>query len=230
MMHGRTLAICVVGLVCSTDALLGQGVSQYRNFELGSTLASVAMRAHLTSSDAKTIHQRPAVLQDLEWRPPQWIPDATAPSTDPVQQVLFSFYNDQLFQIVVDYRHDRTEGMTAADITEAISAVYGPPLLRTSGATGVASHVDIESGSRLARWGDAEHAVVLYQTSSYGAFRLVVTDTRLETLARKAAVQAQRLDDQEAPQREIARLQKERDDGLAAAAQARAANKSGFRP
>ena len=230
MMHGRTLAICVVGLVCSTDALRGQGVSQYRNFELGNTLASVTTLAHLTSSDAKTIHQRPAVLQDLKWRPSQWTPGSTAPSTDPVEELLFSFYNDQLFQIVVDYRHDRTEGMTVADITEAISAVYGTPLLRTSRAAGVASQVDIESGARVARWGDAERAVVLYQTSSYGGFRLVVTDTRLESLARTAAVQALRLDDQEAPQRESARLQKEREDGLTAAAKARAANKSGFRP
>jgi len=229
-MHARTFAICAVGIVCSTNALIGQGVSHYRNFELGSTLASVAALANVTSSDAKTIHQRPAVLQDLEWRPSHWISGSTGPSTDAVEQALFSFYNDQLFQIVVDYRHDRTEGMTAADLTEAISAVYGTPLRRTSRPAGVASRVDIESGSPMARWGDSELAVVLYQTSSYGAFRLVVTDTRLDDLARKAAAQAQRLDDQEAPQRDIARLQKERDDGRVAAAKARAANRSAFQP
>jgi hypothetical protein len=52
----------------------------------------------------------------------------------------------------------------------------------------------------------------------------------LADLARKAETQAVRLDDQEAPQREIVRRQKERDDGRAAAAKARAVNKGVFRP
>lgn len=33
----------------------------------------------------------------------------------------------QLFRIVVDYGQNRTEGMTEADMIEAISAVYGTP-------------------------------------------------------------------------------------------------------
>jgi hypothetical protein len=71
---------------------------------------------------------------------------------------------------------------------------------------------------------------VLYETSDYGtAFRLVVTDSRLEALARTAETQAQRLDDREAPQREAARKQEDRDTALAAAAKARATNKRLFR-
>jgi hypothetical protein len=232
MMHARTLAICAVGVIYSTHALGGQGTAQYRNFELGSGLASVSTLAGLTSPEVKTIHQRPAVLQELEWRPSHWIPGSTEASTDPVEQVLFGFYNDQLFRVVVDYGHERTEGMTAADMIDAISAVYGTPLPRAARAAGRAvSRFETESGSPVARWGDTEHAVVLYQTSSYGGgFRLVVADTRLENLAAKADVQAQRLDEQEAPRREIARQQKERDDGRDAAAKARATNKRVFRP
>jgi hypothetical protein len=226
------LGICAFGIVCSTHALGGQGLSQYRNFGLGSDVASVSTRAGIASSEAKVIYQRPAVLQDLEWRPSRWIAGSTAASTDPVERILFSFYNDQLFRVVVDYGHERTEGMTGADMIEAISAVYGTPLPRTSRAAGrMPSRLDIESGSPVARWGDTEHAVVLYQTSSYGAaFRLVVTDARLDALARKAETQALRLDDQEAPAREIARQKKEVDDGRAAAAKARVANKGVFRP
>lgn len=232
MMHARTLAIGVGLVCCSTQALAGQGLSRYRNFELGSDLASVSTLAGLPSSEAKTIHERPAVLQDLEWRPSHWSAGSTsAASTDPVDQVLFSFYNDQLFRMVVDYGHERTEGMTAADMIEALSAVYGTPAPRTSRVAGVASRLEIESGSPVARWRDSAHAVVLYQTSSYGAaFRLTVTDARLENLARKAEAQAQRLDDQEAPQRELALQQKERAEARAATAKARAANKSVFQP
>jgi hypothetical protein len=82
----------------------------------------------------------------------------------------------------------------------------------------------------VSQWGDAGHTVALYKTSAYGGpFRLIVTDTRLENLARTAEAQAQRLDDREAPQRDAARLQKERDDTRDAAAKARAVNKRAFR-
>jgi len=227
MMHARIVAICAIGIVCAATAFGSPSLSQYRNFELGSDVASVSTLAGISSAEVKTIHQRPAVMQELEWRPSRWISESSVASTDPVEKIIFSFYDDQLFRVIVDYDHERTEGMTGADMIEAISAVYGTPLPRVSRATGVASRLEIESGSPLARWGDSEHAVVMYQTSSYRAsFRLVVTDTRLENLARKAETQAQRLDDREAPQRETARQQKERD----AAADARAANKSAFRP
>jgi hypothetical protein len=122
--------------------------------------------------------------------------------------------------------------MTAADMIEGVSTVYGTPLVRTSRPPRApASRLEIESGSPLARWGDATHGVALYQTSSYGAaFRLIVTETRLDDLARKAEVQGRRLDEQDAPRREVVRQQKERDDMRTAAAKARADNKRGFRP
>jgi hypothetical protein len=231
MMYSRMLATCAVGIVCATHALEGQGFSQYRDFVLGSDAASVSSLAGVTSSDVKTIHQRPALLQELAWRPSPWTRGSTEPSTDPVYQIRFSFYDDQLHRIVVDYGSDRTKGMTGPDLIEAITAVYGSPLPRTSRAGRVASPLETESGSMVARWGDSEYGVTLYQSSSYGAaYRLIVTDLRVDGLARQAEVQAVRLDDQEAPAREAAREQKERDDGRAAAAKARIANKGVFRP
>jgi len=54
--------------------------------------------------------------------------------------------------------------------------------------------------------------VVLYRTSSYReAFRLIETAVVLDDLARRVLAQAARLEEQEAPQREIARQKKERD-------------------
>jgi hypothetical protein len=232
MINARTLAMVACGIVCLTGEVDGQSLSQYRNFALGSNVASVSALAGVDPAEAKTIHQRPAVLQDLQWRPSRWVAGSNASSLDPVEQILFSFYNDQLFRVVVDYGHDRTEGMTAADMMEGISSVYGAPLPRSSRVAGRApSQLETESGSFVARWGDSEHRIVLYQTSSYGAaYRLIVTDARLDDLARKAGTQAGRLDDQEAPAREIARQKKERDDARVAAAKARAANKGVFRP
>lgn len=231
MMNARTLAMCAFALAVVPNNLQGQGLASYRNFELGSDLAAVSDLAGVAQSDAKTIHERPAVLQDLEWRPARWVSGSTSVSTDPVEQVLFSFYNNQLFRIVVDYNNDRTAGMTETDMIEALSAVYGAPVKRTAGAGRVASRVEIESGKPVARWGDAQYPVVLYRTSSFGeTFRLIVTAAALDDLARKALVQAARLDEQEAPQREIARQKKERDDDRAVAEKARTANKAVFRP
>ena len=149
-----------------------------------------------------------------------------------MQQIVFSFYNDQLFRLVVDYGTERTEGMTDADIVAALSATYGAPLERTGHlAPRGASRLGVESGAPLARWGDAEQSVVLYRTSMYGtAFRLMVIEPRLDDLARKAEAQAIRLDVQEAPRREIARQNKEVADGRAAREKARVANRAAFRP
>jgi hypothetical protein len=231
MIATRTFATCALGLVLLTHGVDGQAVAQYRSFELGVNVAAVSALTGLATSEAKIIHQRPALLQDLEWRPSHWLTGATLPSTDPVQQIGFSFYNDRLFRIVVDYDRDRTEGLLDADLIEAISEIYGVPATRAAGPARVASRVETESGSPVARWGDAAHSVVLYRTSSYrGGFRLIITDPALDDLARKATTQAVRLDDQEAPKREVARLKKEQDDGRAAADKARLANKKVFRP
>lgn len=231
MLFARTLAIVAIGMLWSTLALDAQVLSHYRNFELGSDVSSVSSLAGVASSEVKTVHQRPALLQDLEWRPSRYVNGSTAASTDPVEQVLFSFYDDQLFRAVVEYGHDRTEGMLGQDMIDAIAEVYGTPLPRTQRAGRATSQLETESGSPLARWGNGEYTIVLYQTSSYrSAYRLIVTDIRLDDLARKAESQSTRLDAQEAPAREIARQKQERDDQRAAAAKARDANKGAFRP
>ena len=228
MMNARTLAICGVGVMLLAGRLDAQDLSRYRTFELGSELLSVSTLTGVASSEAKTVHLRPALLQDLEWRPSRWGVGSASPSTDPVEQIVFSFYNNQLFRIIVDYGQERTKGLTDADMIDAISEVYGK---RIPGPIRVATALETESGSRLARWGDAAHVVTLYRTTSYGdPFRLIVTEAALDTLARKATIQAARLDDQEAPAREIARQKKERDDGRAAAEKARDTNKGNLRP
>ena len=60
-----------------------------------------------------------------------------------MKEVVFSFYDGELFRIVVNYDRYQTEGLTAEDFVEAISATYGPaesPLLRSRprrGATAI---------------------------------------------------------------------------------------------
>ena len=57
MLYARTLAICAFGFVCSAHALEAQGLSQYRNFELGTDLASVSTLAGVASSSVAAVER-----------------------------------------------------------------------------------------------------------------------------------------------------------------------------
>ncbi len=69
MMHPRTLAIGLFGLVLLGQRIDAQEFSRYRTFDLGGSIASVLTSTGAPASEVKTVHERPAILQDLEWRP-----------------------------------------------------------------------------------------------------------------------------------------------------------------
>jgi len=231
MMTRPTAAVAVLILPLIVAGLEGQGGAQYRDFQLGGDLASVAALAGIDQSTAKVIHERPALMQDLEWRPTHWTSDTITAQSDPVQRVNFSFYNDQLFKVVVDYDRDRTDGLTAADLIDAISETYGPASKAAVKKTSMSGMgVESESGEVIGRWTGADYSVALYRSSYSTAFRLIVTMPKLDAQARAADAQAYRLDTLEAPQREIARQKKEADEAKVSHEKARATNKATFRP
>ena len=229
MIRFFAIGLTILGLMVSVASMQGQSPAHYRDFQLGGDLASVSALTAVPASDAKTVRSRPAILQDLQWRRPYSLSET---AVDPVEQIAFSFYNDQLFRLVIDYDRGRTEGMTDADMVEGISTMYGAtvkaPLKTTSHAPLTA--IDEEPGTRVAGWGNAEYAAVLYRMSYASGFRMIVTSVRLTALARTAEAQALVLDGRDAPQRERARQKKEADDERAAKAKARVANKAAFRP
>jgi hypothetical protein len=228
-MSSRIFAIGACILMLSAVALQAQERLRYRDFQLGSDLASVAKVTGIAPSEAKLIHQRPAVMKDLEWRP-RYFSGGVSPQTDPVDLMVFRFYDDQLFSVVVDYDRHRTTGMTEADMIEAITARYGPaskPLPRLRRAS-VAEYGTPDTP--IAVWGDTEYSVTLLRVAYPETFRLVVALTRLDNLARTASTEAVRLDANEAPQREIARQKREADEALAAQEKAKIENKAVFRP
>jgi hypothetical protein len=229
----RTDSVGAVAMLLTADSSgRARDGSHYRNFCLGSSLRSVAALGGVLASDARTIHQRPALMQDLEWRPAFLPGGATTPHTDPVHKVLFSFYNDQLFRMVVDYDPVRTAGMTDGDVIAAIAAVYGPTSkpLAPEGGIGF-SRLEQEFGTSLARWAATDdYSVFLCRSSDASGFRLVVTSDRLNRLARTAAAQAASLDAREAPQRELARQKQAAEDERASQRKTRLANKATFKP
>ena len=230
MISSRSFALgaSVLGLMLSASAVQGQSAGHYRDFQLGADLPSVSALTGVAASAAKTLHTRPAVLQDLEWTRPY---ASSATAVDPVQQIAFSFYNDQLFRLVIEYDRNRTEGMTDADMVEAISAMYGPPAAPAPRANRAPlTAIDEESGTRVAEWGSDEYDAVLYRSLYASEFRMVVTSVRLNALARTAEAQAIRLDERDAPERERARQKKEADAEQASQEKARVTNKAAFKP
>jgi hypothetical protein len=186
---------CVSGLalLVSTAALIGQTRPHYRDFMLGSDLSSISAQVKASAADVRTIRQRPALIQDLQWGVPYFVVGSNQPGKDPVQQITFSFYNDQLYRMAVNYDRQRIEGMTDADMISALTDVYGPvatPTPKPKTARTFASSLDVTSGMLVSQWGNAEYSVVLLRSSFGTGYQVVVTSTPLEALARSADAEA----------------------------------------
>jgi hypothetical protein len=230
MISVRLLALVAFGVVLSGSGVNAQDLSRYRNFELGSRLSSVVTMSGARPADVKVVHRRPAMIQELVWRPP-YVSTSTRVAADPVRDIVFTFYNDRLFRIVITYQRDRTEGLTNEDLIDALSVTYGVPVIPSARQGGPASspgHVD--ERTTVAQWEDADHSLTLSRGTFPMLFRLGLVSRSLDDLAEAAAIEAIRLDDSEAPAREADRLQTEIADARAAQEKARLANKAAFRP
>jgi hypothetical protein len=238
----RILATSLAWIVIAAPAAHAQEFSGYRGFQLGTGLAAVAQQARI-DPEPRVLQRRPAVIEELTWQPPAT--RVPSPQGESVKKVVFSFHDGQLFRMVVSYDRDRTEGMTDADMVASVSEMYGlsrlpaawlTPTPAAAGANGGPTWTSSSSTSLgfedtiLARWGDAEHSVHLFRSPYQGTFGLVIASTRLDALARAAVVEGARLDIEEAPQRELDRLQQQADDKRLNDARARQANKPAFRP
>jgi hypothetical protein len=207
-------------------ATVAGDLSRYRDFQLGTDLATVAKQANTSPSEAKVIHRRPALVQELEWRP-QVLAWSSQPGA--AREVIFRFYDGELFQIEVNYDRYETEGLTADDIAGAISATYGmaaKPSVWPTAAVGPYG----DAGEVVARWQDAQYRFDLIRFSYGPSFRLIGVLKKLEGPAQAAILEAQRLDDQEAPQRDAARVAAEEVAASAKLEKARLVNKPNFRP
>ncbi len=231
MIRIPVLAVVASALVFAAVGLQAQDLSRYRDFQLGSTVAVVQKTSGTTANDLKSIQQRPASIQALRWRPSESYNDHMTP-TEPVREVIFTFYNDQLFKMVIDYDRQRTEGLTDADLIDAISARYGLPVLQaTSLQTNAPARATPPDGDAVvARWSDADTSLTLVRGTYPTSLRLIIARKSTDTLAQNAAAEAARLDRAEAPQRDMERINRMAEDGRAAAEKARLVNKPLFKP
>jgi hypothetical protein len=220
----RTSILCVVVLLFAAPLLRAQDLSKYRHFTLGMSLTSMLERTDQKMADVKVIHGRPALIQELTWWP------ATVPGTslrsENIEQILFSFYNGQLYKISVTYDRTSTEGLTVEDVVKSISAKYGP-------ATNVVLEIDATKNDRydvkqkpVASWEDAQYSFNLVRSSFSDDLGLIIYSKRVNAEAELAFVEAVKLDEQEGPKREAERQKKQTDDTEVA----RQKNQKSFRP
>ena len=118
----RVLAVSISWAVLASPLLHAGDLSRYRSFVIGTTLPAVARLARMEPSQATVVHRRPALIQELEWHPQPLGPSTRA---EAVREVVFSFFDGQLYRISVNYDEYKTEGLTAEDLIEAISTTYG---------------------------------------------------------------------------------------------------------
>jgi hypothetical protein len=198
-------------------------LSTYRGFQLGTSLSAAVKHSGMNISEVTTIHQRPALIQELVWNPQRF--SGTAGELDSVQQVVLSFYGGQLFRMVVDYDNQKTEGLSVHDMIGAVSARYGTAT-RPARETFLQSVSFSEGVSVVACWQDRDYSLNLVQ-SPYGLkFGLIVFSKHLDGLAETAIAAGVQLDQQEAPQRQKI----EEQNAQAKLDKARLANRVHFRP
>jgi hypothetical protein len=202
----RRSILCFVVLLLAAPLLRGQDLSKYRHFTFGMSLTRVLERTDQKMADVKVIHNRPALIQELTWWP------ASLPGTrlrpDAIEQMLFSFYNGELYKMSVTYDRGSTEGLTAEGMVKSIAAKYGS-------ATYVALAIDFTANDReqpVASWEDSQYSFNLVRSSFTGGFQLVIYSKKVNAEAELALAEAVKLDKQEGPQREAERLKKETDD------------------
>lgn len=220
-----------VGLIVASVCwpLLAADPGTYREFRLGASTADVLASARAAARDVKTLHERPALLEELSWRPP-YTSGRDVDERESVASIVFSFVDNQLFRMLIDYDRSRTEGLTREDMIGALTAVYGP---RSTAPASTPARPDVDSldtPTVLARWRQGDSSIVLQHSSYGGSFRLVILSVPLEALARKAQATAVTLDAREAPAREAARAKAQADADKAAAEKTRTTNKAVFKP
>jgi hypothetical protein len=224
-----------VSLVLSGQVIVAQEareLSRYRAYALESSVVTVATaigpRIGSRAAEASTLHERPAKIQELQWRAPYVGPGS--PSADPVRDIAFTFVDDALYQVLVSYDRERTAGLTNDDIIQSLSASYGTPVVKSTIVRSDLPPGLLDDASVLAQWSDAASSLTLLRDMYSPDFQLILISKALNARARSAIREAIRLDSLEAPQRELEKRKQDLAEAIATRDKTRATNKAAFRP
>jgi|SRR5271169_680313 len=220
----RSVCISLVMILLSAPLVSGQDLSKYRDFSLGMSLTELSSQVDLRPLRTKLIQKHPAVIQELACWPGS--SSDYSRQTDSVWQIFFSFYNGELFRILVTYDQDATHGLTAEDMVQAVSTKYGTPTRTVGEVSFPTNELYSLTEKVIARWEDSQYSINLVRSRFLNSFALVMFSKRLDAQAEAAIAKSLKMEGQEDPQREIDRQKKEADDLEAA----RQKNRRIFRP
>jgi len=220
----RLLPTVLGVLFLATPAMFAQDLSKYRDFSLGMRLAEVAKRTDKTPGDAIVVEQKPALIQELtSWPVESYQPSARV---DSAEEMVFSFYNDALYKIAISYSTASTQGLTAADVTESLSAKYGSAIPPPTKARSADNSSYSNTPETIASWEDAQYYLLLVRSPLSKDFRLVMSSKQMNGQAEAAIAAATARALEDAPQIAIAHAKQEADDLEIT----RQANLKAFRP
>lgn len=205
----RTAIISLAMVLLSAPLIHAQDLSRYRNFSLGTSLAAISKQIDEKPADASVIHEHPALIEELTWWPPQ--PYGPSRPAEPVGQIRFSFYDGSLYRMLVTYDSAATKGLTDEDMIRVVSTKYGTatkPIALVNFPTNPSYHA---TEKVIARWEDSQYSLNLFQ--SFGdTYAVVLFTKQLDTQAGISIAESVKLEEQEAPQKEAARVKKDADD------------------
>jgi hypothetical protein len=220
----RNIVVSLSLILLSAPLIFAQDLSRYRTFTLGTSLAELSKQVGPYSHSTTLIHQHPAAIQELTY----WtLSSSRSPvGAEPVSQILFSFYNGELYRMVVTYDRDATRGLTEDDMVQAVSARYGTAT-RFYPEINLPTHaVYASTDTFIARWEDSQNSVNLFRSSNQSSFQLAIFSKRLDAQAQAASIESVKLENEEAPQKAIDWRKREADELEVA----RQINQKTFRP
>ena len=178
--NARSVVVSACALIlCVSYPAAAQDLSRYRNIAFGSSLSSVIAITGTNPSAVKVIHQRPALIQELAWRP-QYSVIRPVDDIEAVKEVTLGFADDELFRVTVVYDARLVEGLTDADIISAVSTVYGPATLTAAASKGpaVVPPGMSNASTAIARWQTSAYEFTLMREVYPATFRLIGVSTR----------------------------------------------------
>ena len=202
MMIRAAIALGIFGL--SAPLNYRQDLSKYRNFSLGMSAANVAKLAEEKPTETKIIYERPALIQELTWYPAQSF--GSSRPAEPVEKILFSFYDGELYRMLVTYDGDAIKGLTSDDMIKILSAKYGAATKPDAEVIFPTNDAYRAKEKVIARWEDSRYSLNLFRASTSNTFAVVMFAKQLDAQAGIAIGESAMVEGQEAPLREAARL------------------------
>lgn len=209
----RISVVCflmIVVILLSTPPIHAQDLSRYRNFSFGMTVADIAKQIDQKPANAAVVHEHPALIEELTWLPPQSY--GSSRPAEPVDEVLFSFYNGALYRMLVTYEDAATKGLNEEDMIRVVSAKYGLATRPVAAVVSFPMNPSYKATEKvIARWEDSRYSLNLFRSYA-DTFAIVMFSKQLDAQAGASIAESVKLEQEEAPEKEAARAKKTADD------------------